>query len=183
MPHLKQLQKVSSFYFMCLYEVHQSYCLTFISSIYLPPPTNIPPHCTIFTNLFFIFNSKVSQCISAMNILNFGQFNAHCYSPLSLPSPHSHSTAFSIYTYILYLERCNTFWYCWFSMIFFSFPSSLNCHRIVPLLQACLAYKYVYDHVCFYIHVHLFRSIFHIREKTSSLFFSEPGLLYLGLCK
>jgi hypothetical protein len=41
LPHLKQLQKISLFYFIKVYEVHQPFTLTLISFIHplFPPPT------------------------------------------------------------------------------------------------------------------------------------------------
>jgi hypothetical protein len=41
-----------------------------------------------------------------------------------LPTLH-YSTAFSTYLFVLHLQRCNAFWYCWLS--FFS-SSSSKCH-------------------------------------------------------
>jgi hypothetical protein len=52
--HLKQLQEVSSFYFVYVYEAHQPYSFTFISSIL--PLTSI----TYVIVLSFTINSKVS---------------------------------------------------------------------------------------------------------------------------
>jgi hypothetical protein len=63
LPHLKQLQDVSSFYFIYVHEAHQSYSLTFIYSFHLPLSLKYPPHythCTYFTVLSFIFNSKIA---------------------------------------------------------------------------------------------------------------------------
>jgi hypothetical protein len=37
LPHLKQLQEVSSFYFTYVYEAHQQYSLTVVSSFHHPP--------------------------------------------------------------------------------------------------------------------------------------------------
>jgi hypothetical protein len=93
---------------------------------------------------------RVSWCIPAVNILNFGQFNPLCYSSLFFPSPpHPHySTAFNTSHYDHYLHRCNSFQYRWLSL--FSFPFSFKCHRIVLLLQTCSTYKCVYDHVYFW---------------------------------
>jgi hypothetical protein len=38
------------------------------------------------------------------------------------------------------------------TIILFSFLTSLEFHRIVPVLQT---YKFVYDHVCFCVYVYL----------------------------
>jgi hypothetical protein len=78
-PHLKQLQKVPSFYFMYVYEAHQPYSLTFIPSIRPLPPPPVPPILYLFYSPF-ILNSKsmfkvISRHISAVSILNFDQFN------------------------------------------------------------------------------------------------------------
>jgi hypothetical protein len=66
-----------------------------------------PPHYTSFTILSLLLIPKsmvkgVSQCIPAMSILYFGQFNPFLCSPLPLPShPTIFSTAFNTYCYIL----------------------------------------------------------------------------------
>jgi hypothetical protein len=47
------------------------------------------------------------------------------------------------------------FGYCWCSIILFFFPSSSDFHRLVPLLQTCFTYKFIYDHVWFCVYVYL----------------------------
>jgi hypothetical protein len=42
LPHIKQLQEVSLFYFVYANEAHQPYSFTFTSSIHLPFPINTP---------------------------------------------------------------------------------------------------------------------------------------------
>jgi hypothetical protein len=69
------------------------------------------------------------------------------------PTPHF-STAFNTYCCILYLCRCNVFWYCW-TIIPFSFPSFPRFRGVAPLLQTCCTYKCVYDCVWFCIYVNL----------------------------
>jgi hypothetical protein len=83
--HLKELQEVSLFYFIQVYEVHQSYSLTLIPFIHPPPfQKYLPPTVSILQSclLLLIFKSMfkgVSQCISAVGILYFGLFNPfHC---------------------------------------------------------------------------------------------------------
>jgi hypothetical protein len=45
--------------------------------------------------------------------------------------------------------------YYWCSIIFFSFPSFPEFHRVVPLLQICSTSEFVYDHACFCACVYL----------------------------
>jgi hypothetical protein len=52
---------------------------------------------------------EVSQCIPAVSMLYFDQFNPFCFFPLPFsPTPH-YSTAFSTYCYVLCLHRYNAF--------------------------------------------------------------------------
>jgi hypothetical protein len=57
--------------------------------------------------------------------------------------------------YILYCHRCYILWHYWCSIILFSFPSFSKYHRVVPLLQTCSTYEFVYDNTCFYVYVYL----------------------------
>jgi hypothetical protein len=115
--HLRQLQEISSFCFMYVYEVHQPYSLTLISSI-LPPPSHKYPlpahtHCTCFTVLSFVIRSKVSvKRDFSMWVYFFAQFNSFHYSLLPLPSYLHDSTVFSTHCYVLYLCRCHVFQCC-----------------------------------------------------------------------
>jgi hypothetical protein len=82
---LKQLQEVSLFYFVYVYEAHQSFSLTFISSIPSLPPTKNPlKHCTYFKVYLSLLIPKsmfkeISQNISAVSIVYFGIFNPFYY--------------------------------------------------------------------------------------------------------
>jgi hypothetical protein len=68
--------------------------------------------------------------------------------------------------------------YCWCSIIFFSFPSFPEFHRVVPLLETCSTSEFVYDRACF-VYMFIFAYIFHIWEKICTLCIPEPGLLHL----
>jgi hypothetical protein len=88
--HLKQLQEDSSFHFIYVCEAHQPYSLTFISSIYHPPPTNYPTHTTYFILLSFIINSKlnVQRCFYLYPHCEYTlllSIQLFCYSPLLFP--------------------------------------------------------------------------------------------------
>jgi hypothetical protein len=74
-PHLKQLQEVSWFYFTHVYEAYQPYSLTFISSIHSSSPTSTPSHthCTYFTILSSVINSKVNVQRSFSTYSNYEQ--------------------------------------------------------------------------------------------------------------
>jgi hypothetical protein len=53
-----------------------------------------------------------------VSVLYFVQFNPFHYFPLSLPSSAPHySTAFNTYHFILYLHRCNIFWYFYIGLL------------------------------------------------------------------
>jgi hypothetical protein len=52
-------------------------------------------------------------------------------------------------------STCTSVLYCWLSAILFSFPFSPKLHSIVPLLQTCSSYEFVYDHVCFCAYAYL----------------------------
>jgi hypothetical protein len=95
----------------------------------------------------------VSQSIPAVNILYFGQFSLLSYSPLPLPS----SSVLNSFQYMLLYPLP--------AQILFSFPSFLEFHRVVSLLQICSKYKLAYDHVCFYAYVCLFNLSFSYEKK------------------
>jgi hypothetical protein len=88
--------------------------------------------------VYFILSSQPLQLLS--------------FTPLP-PITHC-STAFNRYPYILYLSRCCVLWYCWHSIIPFSFLSFPQFHNVVILLQTCSTYIFVYDHVSFHVHVY-----------------------------
>jgi hypothetical protein len=66
---------------MYVYEAHQPYSLIFIVSIHPPPSHNYPPTLYLFYKSYVSFLvpelvfKGVSQCISTVNMFNFGQFN------------------------------------------------------------------------------------------------------------
>jgi hypothetical protein len=64
------------------------------------------------------------------------------------------------------------------ALSFFSFPSFSELHRVVPLLQTCSTYEFVYDDVCFCVYVYLLDP-FSMYEGKRGLCLSEPGLLHL----
>jgi hypothetical protein len=86
------------------------------------------------------------------------------------PSPH-YSTIFHTYCYILYLYRCYVLHYCWCSVILFSFSSTPEFHRAVPLLETCSTCKFVYDHVCFVYMFICWVYLPHMRENMWPLSF------------
>jgi hypothetical protein len=80
------------------------------------------------------------------------------------PIPHF-STSFNTYPYFLCLHRCCILWYCWCSIILFSFP---EFHRVVLLLQICS--------------MGVFASISCVgNRKCFSLFLSPPCLYFILL--
>jgi hypothetical protein len=77
---------------MCVYEAHQPYSLTFISSIH--PSQHPHIYCTYYTVLFYIFNSKVNVqrgflMHPAVNRFFFGQFNPLCKLSMMPEIQHS----------------------------------------------------------------------------------------------
>jgi hypothetical protein len=80
-PHLKQLLEISLFYFIYEYGAYQPYSLTLISSIHHPCSHNHIPHCTYFTVLSLIFNSKVN-----VRFLNVSQLWIYFVLVISTPS-------------------------------------------------------------------------------------------------
>jgi hypothetical protein len=121
---------------------------------------------------------RVSQCFSIVGICYFCPFNPFHYLPYLFTSHHHVSTAFSTHPYILYLHRCYILQYYWCSILLFSFPSFPKFHRVVPLLQICSTYEFVYCHACFYVYVCLL-DLSSMYEKTCGLCLSEPGLLHV----
>jgi hypothetical protein len=66
------------------------------------------------------------QCIPAMNILYFGQFNSLCYSPVqTLPDPH-YLVAFGAYHYVLHRVSIFLPRVVWTTIILFSVPPILG---------------------------------------------------------
>jgi hypothetical protein len=121
----------------------------------------------------------VSWCIPTVSKLYFDSFKPFHYSSLPLLFHPSFSTAFSTYPYILYLHRSYVSWYCWGSIILFSFPSP-EFHSVVHI--ANMFYIYVYKWLCLVLCIcSSFGSIFQIWKKTC-LYLLEPGLLHLIQC-
>jgi hypothetical protein len=65
------------------------------------------------------------------------------------------STVFSTHHYVLYLHRCYVLPYYWCFSTLLAFPSFPEFHRVVPVLQTCSTYEFVYDYVCFCVYVYL----------------------------
>jgi hypothetical protein len=61
--------------------------------------------------------------------------------------------------------------YYWCCIIIFSFPSFLEFHRVVPLLQTCSTLEFVYDHACFCEYVYLWIYLPCMRENMQLLCF------------
>jgi hypothetical protein len=89
-----------------------------------------------------------------MGILFFGPFNPFHYSPLPLylPSPSFKQLSLHILTS---LPSSDVMQYYWCAIILFSFPSFPKCRRVIPLLQTCSTYEFVYDHSCLCVYVDL----------------------------
>jgi hypothetical protein len=87
----------------------------------------------------------VSQCILAVCTLFFGLLNSVHYLPLPHFSKFSiHILISSTFTDVMFCDIGD-------ALLFF-FP---EFHRVVILLQTCSAYKFIYDHACFCVHVYL----------------------------
>jgi hypothetical protein len=95
-----------------------------------------------------------------VSLLYFDQFHPFHCSSLPLPSHFP----LNICPYILYLHRYFILRYCWHSIIPLSFPSSPELHSVVPSLQTCSRYMFVYDSVCFCVYVYLL-DLFSIHER------------------
>jgi hypothetical protein len=52
-------------------------------------------------------------------------------------------------------------------VILFSFPSSPEFHRVIPILITCLTHKFVYDHDWFCVYVYLWIYLPHMREHVA----------------
>jgi hypothetical protein len=81
--------KMFHHYISFMYKSPIKHSPSFSSSFMLPLP-QIPPDCTYFTVLSFIFNSKISAQTGFLMYphcwVYFSQFTPLCYSPLSLLS-------------------------------------------------------------------------------------------------
>jgi hypothetical protein len=158
--------------------------IKYIEHIY-PPPHKYPLPCrTYFATLSFMFTSKISvqrgfsmylSCEWIYCILV--SWTTFITLSWSFPPNHYYSTAFSIYHYVIYLHRCNIFWYCLLSIILFSFPSSPEFHSSSEF--SIYAYIYIYIYIFIYKCVYdLFLCLFifwiyllHMRENMLSLYF------------
>jgi hypothetical protein len=158
--------------FHIVYDVNLPYTVTLISFLHLPSPTNAPSHTRTvptlqFWFLFLIFKlmfKGMSQYMSTVGILYFGPFNSFNYSVTPLPPPPI-IQHFSIHilissTFTSYIVR-----YYGCSIILFSFPSFPKFPRIVPLLQTCSTFQFVYDYACFYVYVYLWIYLPQMREN------------------
>jgi hypothetical protein len=95
------------------------------------------------------------------------------------PTPHF-SIAFNTYLYILYLHiLCHSI--LLMLVILFSFFSFPEFHRVVPLLQTCSISEFVYDHVCFCVHIYLWIYLLCMRENMCLLAYPCQHLLLLPL--
>jgi hypothetical protein len=128
-----------------------------MSSIHPPPAQR-----TYFTDLSFIFNSKVSAQ---------GGFSVYlsCENTVlwSILSPFLLSLLSLLFNSFQYLSLCHlpAQISILLTIILFSFPSSPDFHRLVPLFQSSSIYECVYDPVCF---VYMFSSwiyLPHMREN------------------
>jgi hypothetical protein len=97
----------------------------------------------------------ISQWISAVIILYFCPFNPFHYSPLSLSSHYTFLDSFQYISLCLLMMLCYVFWYCWGAIILSSLPSFLELHKVVPLLETCSTYEFLYNHVCVCVYVYL----------------------------
>jgi hypothetical protein len=136
-------------YFICVCEAHQPYPSPSFPSFTLPTSDKYPPHCTYFTVLFLIFNSKVSvqrgfstfpSC--EYNVLGSGQSLLLLPLTLSLLPRHS---ALSV-CFIMSSTYADAMCFDIVDLLSFSFPS---LHLQVPSLQTCSKCKCVYNYVWF----------------------------------
>jgi hypothetical protein len=66
------------------------------------------------------------------------------------------------------------------SVVLFSFPSFPEFHRVVPLLQSCSTFEFVYDHAGFCVYVYLLDlSSMNERKHTAFVFLSLAHFLYV----
>jgi hypothetical protein len=60
--------------------------------------------------------------------------------------------------------------YYWCSIILSSFPSFPEFHRVVPLLQTCSTYEFVYDNACLVYMFIFWIYLPHMRENVVCVF-------------
>jgi hypothetical protein len=118
LAHLLQLQEVSWFYFIYVYEAHQPYSLMFISSVY---PFLFHPYLPMVP----ILQSCLSFLISKSLFIRFFYVSQlwMCWTLVTTPPGVLSLPSLSHNFLSPYLHRCNVLWYCWLSLILFSFPS------------------------------------------------------------
>jgi hypothetical protein len=75
------------------------------------------------------------------------------------------STAFNTTAVYSLPSQMYVLQYYFCSVIFFSFPSFPEFHRVVPLLQTWSTYEFVYDHACFCVYVYLLYLSFMYKRK------------------
>jgi hypothetical protein len=131
----------------------------------------------------------VSQCIPVVDILYFGPFNPFHYTPLPLYLPLlifqqilKHILRSSAFTDVMFYDIVD-------ALSFSSFPSFSEFHRIVPPLQTCSTYEFVYGHARFCEYAYpLDLSSTYERKYVTFVFFlsdlclSDSGLLHVTWC-
>jgi hypothetical protein len=134
LPHLKQLQEVSLFYFIYVYEANQ---LHLHSPSHEYPPTHTHT-LYLFYRPVFIVNSKVNVERDFLLYPHYGYTSLWSVQPLTLFSPYSfpvtshYSTAFQYMTLHPLPAQVQHVLILTF-IIFCSFPSFPEFHRIVSL--------------------------------------------------
>jgi hypothetical protein len=91
-----------------------------------------------------------------LDVLYFGRFSPFKYSPLPLYLPHPVYQQFSIYNLISSNFTSYGMQYYRCSIILFYFPSFLKFRRVVPLLQSCSTFEFIYNYVCLYIYIYIY---------------------------
>jgi hypothetical protein len=122
----------------------------------------------------------VSLCIPTVSILYFGLFSRFHCSPLTLYLSTPIFQQLSIYIHVSSTFTSYILWFYWCSIIFFSFSSFLEFHRV---LSINMFYIWVCTWSCLVLCICLsFGSIFHVWQKTRDFCVSKPGLLHLTWC-
>jgi hypothetical protein len=124
----------------------------------------------------------VSQCMPSVGVLYFGLFNPFEYSPLPLYLPSPVFQKFSVHILITSTFTSYGTWYYWSSIILFSFPSFLQFHRVVPLLQTCSTFEFVYTHAYFCVYIYLWIYLSSSYEGKHASFGPTRDLHALFMC-
>jgi hypothetical protein len=154
---------------------------SYLNILHSPSPfPQVPPHthtipvlqsCLSLLIFKYMFK-RVSQCIPTMSIPYFGPFNPFHCSPLPL---YFRPLIFNSFQY-LSLYPLPSQMLCFsvlLILILFSFPSFPKSHRVVPLLQTCSTYEFIYAHICFCGYVYLLGlSSMYNRKHTDFVFLS-----------